>query len=201
LESENGKPLPEIMELKEPLNEMLITNLLGLANPTNGSRQRIDLPLASEILGPTKETSITLPHPAKGTLVLPKPLNARIIPQRIKGKKGEKEEALTGYMNALGISTTTVETSYDQVKYSLELPLLSAPLPEMDEKTYDTLKEKFPHQSDFLAPLLTFDAETEAFISSLNTLPPLEKIHRIEAYVRSHSFYDMHNSEVNGLKC
>ncbi|MDR3168593.1 MAG: hypothetical protein LBU27_02290 [Candidatus Peribacteria bacterium] len=141
-----------------------------------------------------------LPHPAKGTLVLPKPLNARIIPQRIKGKKGEKEEALTEYTNALGISTTTVETSYDQVKYSLELPLLSAPLPEIDGKTYDTLKGKFPHQSAFLAPLLAFDVETEMFITSLNALPPLEKIHRIEAYVRNHSFYDLHNGAVNELK-
>jgi hypothetical protein len=135
---------------------------------------------------------------------LPKPLTASLIPQRVKGIKAGKEENLEASTNALGISTALIETSYDQVKYSLQLPLLSAPIVEVNEQSYEHFKKQFvekeSQKEDFLKPLLSFDAETDFFLSELKGLPLTEKMEQIEQYVRAHAFYDMKNKEVNGLK-
>ncbi|MDR0607434.1 MAG: hypothetical protein LBG52_03610 [Candidatus Peribacteria bacterium] len=131
-------------------------------------------------------------------MLLPKPLNTTLIPQRIKGIKKGKEEHLEGYTNAQGSSTVGVHNDYDQVKYSLEMPLLAPKIANIDLTSYETFKLR--SDSKLLEPLLNFDQETDFFLASLKALPLKEQLTNIEQYVRKHAFYDRKNAEVNGIK-
>jgi hypothetical protein len=77
--------------------------------------------------------------------------------------------------------------------------MLPPTIEDFSASHYLTFKQHFS-QPDLLTPLLSFDQETDFFITSLAPLPPKDKLSNIEQYVRQHAFYDMKNGEVNGLK-
>ena len=125
-----------------------------------------------------------------------------LIPQRIKGEftGGKKqEEHVEGYTNALNLSRAHLEKQYDQLKYSIEMPLVSSSFQDVSADDYRFFAQKFPHQ-EMLAPLLNFDTETDFFLSSLKSLSLREQLVKIEQYVRERGFADMKNAEVTELK-
>jgi len=97
------------------------------------------------------------------------------------------------------MSTTHIKEEVNHLKYSIEIPLLPPPLLSISADEYKSFKDQFPHQQ-LSTPLLTFDRETDFFLTSLKTLPLDQQLTNIEQYVRQHAFYDMKNAEVNGLK-
>jgi hypothetical protein len=91
-----------------------------------------------------------------------------------------------------------LKKTYDQIKYSLKLPILPPQIADTSHQSYKFFKKEADQR--LLEPLLNFDTETDFFLSSLKSLPLKEQLMKIEQYVREHAFYDMKNKETKELK-
>ncbi|MFA6255823.1 MAG: hypothetical protein WC606_01445 [Candidatus Absconditabacterales bacterium] len=218
--------IPEkIMEIRGTINDMFASRILGSCDE-RGIREKVYFPIDMHISGPQTITTINIPHiKYNQRLILPKPINANVIPERVKGITADgKEIDLQVSTNALNESTVIVGSkNIKEIVYSIEQSILPPKIIDIQDKDYDIFKRKFISMygeieketktslivdsrigkkitTHLLTQVSQLDEEELLFLDSIKNDAPKQKLIKIEQYVRNHSFYDRNNKEVMNLK-
>jgi hypothetical protein len=97
-------------------------------------------------LSSKKKVTVMIPDPAKGEVVLPKPLSATIISERVKGIKNQQETELEVVHDVMGIARARVDENYDKLGYTIDSPIhVPLQLDGISQKAYHTFKAQFTH--------------------------------------------------------
>ncbi|MFH1839098.1 MAG: hypothetical protein ABH820_02290, partial [Patescibacteria group bacterium] len=196
----------EVMEFREPVNELVVTGMYGSYDAKAARWTKSYIPLRSKPLGPVFENTATIPNVRAGRdVMLPKPLDADLVLERVKGvTKANKEIPLKPETNSLGESMVRNLPKVEQILYTLKMGTGSEPMAKIDDQEYEKFKLGFTrsHGPDLTQKLANLPEEVDAFLTSkeFTKLSPAKKVMAIESYVRSLGFYDVNNQEVSGLK-
>jgi hypothetical protein len=193
----------EVMRFREPMHQLVVTGIFGRYQ--NGTWSRSSFPLRAKPLNPTHETTIILPNVKPGQdLALPKPLDAELIDERIRGIRGDTEQPLTADQNSLGEATIRQIPKVEQVAYSINVSDQSEPLKDISTKEYQSYHRSFTrlYGEDLQEKIANLPEEIDAFLTSDDfiKLEPKQKVIAIELFVRSIGYYDFDNDEVSQYK-
>lgn len=204
--SEDLKDMRPVLEAREAIDTLLVRGIYGRYDAGKRTWERAYFPVRRENRGPTRETTMTLLAVAgAGRVSLPLPLDARLIPERVKGLTSDgKEVPLKVAQDSLGHATVELPSNVGKVLYSIEQPLVPEPLHDPSEKEFEAYVRTFQreHGKDLNTQLarLPHDVEAEVKSPAFQALPPKQKLIRIETLVRNLSWYDTNNEEVSTLK-
>ncbi|MFH1668219.1 MAG: hypothetical protein ABH884_04345, partial [Candidatus Komeilibacteria bacterium] len=153
---------------------------------------------------PAKEITITLPEVSGLRQAnLPKPINSRIIKERIKGiDSGGQEIGLESSANSLGEVVVEVPKNIKKIVYSLEYNQAPKIMRQLTEHEYRNYHRQFKSEfgDEMNQEMCHLPEEIEVFINSIAELEPKEKVKAIESFVREYSYYDFDNKDVMPLK-
>lgn len=208
-----GDPLEipkEILKIRGKINDILACSLYGACDE-NGVWKQVYFPIDINISGQGKITTISIPHIKQNTsIVLAKPINANILPERVKWiSKSGKEINLETTTNALNESIVIVDDkNIKEIVYSIEQSTLPQKIQNISNTEYDQFKKQFvrmygdeeKRETPLLKPIAQLDEEELMFLDSIKNETPKQKLIKIEQYVRQHSFYDRNNKEVEEYK-
>ncbi|MCR4280324.1 MAG: transglutaminase domain-containing protein [Candidatus Komeilibacteria bacterium] len=193
-------PDVEVMRFREPIGDLIVTGIYGClsGNSWDASYQ---FPISPSPVEKSKDITITLPH-VNRQVKLPKPLDANIISERVKGIKGGKEIPLPVDISALGEGLVSDTKSAQEVVFSLETDEVPRMMLDVSAEQYGKFRQGFvrAHQDEMLKPLVELPEDIDLFLQEIKAKPPKEQVELIEQYVRSISFYDNNNGEVIPLK-
>ncbi|MFH1839114.1 MAG: hypothetical protein ABH820_02375, partial [Patescibacteria group bacterium] len=195
-----------VMEFRKDVNELVVTGMYGSYDAKAARWTKSYIPLRSKPLGPVFENTATISNVRAGSdVMLPKPLDADLVPERVKGvTKANKEIQLKPETNSLGESMVRKVPKVEQILYTLKMGAGSEPMAKIDDQEYEKFKLGFTrsHGPDLTQKLANLPEEVDAFLTSkeFTKLSPAKKVMAIESYVRSLGFYDVNNQEVSGLK-
>jgi hypothetical protein len=109
-------------------------------------RKKVYFPIDVHISGPQKTTTINIPKIKYNTsIILAKPIDANIIPERVKGiTEDGKEIDIPVSTNALNESTVIIESrNIKEIVYSIEQSILPPKIADISTKDYDIFKKRF----------------------------------------------------------
>lgn len=197
---EMGKSPEKIFSLKEKVDGIMVSNIFGKYE--NGKWQKIDFKIGSELNLPTKEVTTTL-HNVGNTLnmTLPKTIDARIIPERVKGIKADGREInLDIQVNGLQEAVCTSREDVSEIVYSFKVSEAYEPLKNVSSSEYERFVSKLDFGRELTSNICDLPEDLQFLINSLKDSSPKEKIIAIETYVRENSHYDDNNKETLDLK-
>lgn len=196
----------EIMELREPIDELIATSIYGRYNASSKQWEKFDFPIDSEISEPIGETTFTLPSVGKlAEVSLPKPIEAKVIAERVKGfDAGGKEYDLKIQVNQLGETKVVKKPkTVEKIVYSIQLPQISEPLADLSARDYLKYKKQFElkNGAELSGEIAGMPEDLELeLIDVTKDKSPKEQVVAIEQLVRRLGYYDRDNQEVNRLK-
>ena len=196
-----------VMEFREPMRDLVVTGLYGSYDSASNRWSKTYVPLRPMPLDPVRETTVTIPKVTSGRdISLPKPLDASLVAERVRGlKRGGKEEVeLKPETNSLGESLVRNLPKVDSVAYTLTVGVAAEPMAQIDAEDYRTFAAGIAkaHGTELTKKLANLPEEADAYLASpeFTRLSPKDKVMAIEKYVRSLGYYDVNNQEVSGLK-
>ncbi len=203
---ENMADNREVMETREALNRIIVINIFGRYNSHSKCWETNDFPLDAPVAEPATETTAVLPS-VRGLseVSLPKPLEARIIPERVKGfdTKGQEYD-LKIKINNLGLAKVIEKPkAVEKIVYSFSVAMAPTPMTELSQKEYNSYKKKFEAVAgkEMTASLASLPEDLELeLLAVIKDKNPKEQIMAIERLVRDLCYYDRHNQEVSSLK-
>ncbi|MFH1667626.1 MAG: hypothetical protein ABH884_01210, partial [Candidatus Komeilibacteria bacterium] len=194
----------EIMQLRDNIGELIVTGLYGKYNKDNNSWEKSFFAHQPTIMEPAKETTITLPEVSGLRQAnLPKPINSRIIKERIKGIDNSGQEiVLESNTNSLGEVVAEIPKNIKKIVYSLEYNQAPKIMRQLTEHEYRNYHRQFKSEfgDEMNQEMCHLPEEIEVFINSIAELEPKEKVKAIESFVREYSYYDFDNKDVIPLK-
>jgi len=198
--TERGKKPVEVFKLRENISAMFANNIFGQYR--DGKWSKIEFNVGKEVNTPFKEITNTLLNVGNSfNISLPKPLEARIIPERVKGIRADGTEInLNIQVNALQEVTCTSSEAVKEIVYSFKMSEAFKPLENISEKNYEKFLDSVEEKESLVEGISDLNEELEIFIYSIKDKSPKEKLIAIENYVRNNSYYDDKNSEVREMK-
>jgi len=203
---EGGDPMqksPEAIKMREFSDKFIATDTFGKYNSATKKWEKVYFSIPQDVGEPAVTRTFTLSHPPKGRAGLPKPLGAKIIPERAFAvdKNGNRIQ-LTIEENSLGEATTNLPPNTESVLYSflesqVELPLKGVTHGDLERNYRKLSADTRKFLTEKLGPL---PAECKLFISSIKDKPPKEKLVLIERFVKQISYYDFDNREMQETK-
>ena len=196
----------EVMTLREPGDSFLVTGAYTSFDSETKEWRKCTLPMAPYLQEPCAVQTIVLHNvPQESTQVLPTPMNAEILPDRIKGLTSDDQEIrLTGKQTPVGETTITLppEQNTKEVIYSLRQSLLPDTLEPITHQEYENFKRKFSNQErgELTAPLFRLPPECKAFLAAIADHGSRQKVMDIETFVRQIAYYDFDNKEISKAK-
>jgi len=196
----------EVVRLRESTSEMLSTGLYGEYSEENGTWKKVYFPVNAEVGEYSEEKTATLPN-VKGLaeVILPKPVNAKIIIERVKGvgRNGEEINLEVG-INSLNEAVAVVPPNKKtkEVIYSFKQNLAPEKIPEIGRDEYKKFRESFSGKfgKGMEVRLTVLPDDIKVFIEQIWDKPPKEQLILTERFVRDLSYYDFDNAEVIKLK-
>ena len=199
----------ELLHLREPMNEMLSTGIYGRYDSKRNLWEQAPFPLATNHIGSTREVTAEIQKTkGKKSVILPKGINASIIPERVIGiKAGGIEVALTPEFNTMGEARVKLKEDEDgedieRVIYSQtiqDLPLVPETIGADEYQKFKMRCEK-NFGLEVSQPIAKLPTELKVFVKSIVGLSPVEKLEAIESFVRSIAHYDFDNRTVQAEK-
>ena len=191
----------EVMKFREPINELVVTGVLGKCNGANWDKL-YEFSIDKTELDDAKEITITLPKVGR-KIKLPKPISSEIILERVKGVKKEEEEIhLIPDISPMreGIIADTNEAS--EIIYSVQRSEIPREINNITDGEYQKFKEKFIKEngSIMIEPITGLSDDIKLFLESIKNQTPKEQVIDIEKFIRTISYYDMKNGEVMPIK-
>ena len=194
----------ELLKLREPISEFLSTGIYGKYNKSRRSWEQIGFPISQKHFGGTREVTAELPVTKKmKKIILPKCLNATILPERVKGVKPDGEEvSLTVVLNNLGEARVDIPEGMEKIVYSQTVQDLPGVPADVSMSEYDNFKRSYEKRFglEISEKIAILPEELKIFIESIKDKTPIEKIESIEEFVREVGFYDFDNAEAQDLK-
>ncbi|MFP4514997.1 MAG: transglutaminase-like domain-containing protein, partial [Parcubacteria group bacterium] len=197
---EKKKKEQEVFELRESILAMMANNIFTKYSDSGWSKQEIKL--SKEIDLPFKEITNTLKNVGNSlNISLPKPVEARIILERVKGIKEDGTEInLEVQTNAMQEVVCVNSENVKEIIYSFKMSEAFEPLKDQDQRQYSDFVKKLDHSSSLTESIADLPEELTIFINSLKNKKPKEKIIAIENFVKENSYYDFSNQETIDLK-
>jgi len=198
--SENGKAPEKVLSSKENIEGILATNIFGKYE--NNKWQKIEFKIDNEANLPQKEITVTLHNIGNSlNMSLPKPLEGRIISERVKGIKADGSEInLDVQINALQEATCISSENVKEIVYSFKVSEVFEPLVDISNLEYDNYVSKLEYKKELTNNIAELPEDLQFLINSLKNKSPKEKIITIENYVKENSYYDFNNKETINLK-
>ncbi len=197
--SEKGRIPEKILSSREKIEYMMVNNIFG---KYDNNWKKIDFRLSNEISLPSKEISVTL-HSVGNTanISLPKPLESRIIPERVKGIKESGEEiSLNVSVNSLGEAVVIDSYNVKEIVYSFKISEFFEPLEDLKKESYNKFISSLEYKEDLTEDISDLSEYLNIFIKSIENKSPKEKVLAIENYVKNNGYYDKDNQEISDLK-
>lgn len=205
---EGGDPLEEenkeLFRLRKPISEMLVSDIYNSYNEISKKWEKLEIPLHSDLGIEAEEMTIEIPDiSGLSTIRLPKTLDSEILKERIKGiDKTGKEVSLVTSTNSLGEIDISIPKGITSILYSIEkntLPSIPRDI-SMDEYVRFADKAALQYGGKINESLAQLPVELEAFLLSIDSLPPKKQVMAIESFVRDISYYDFNNKETQDKK-
>ncbi|MFA6594031.1 MAG: transglutaminase-like domain-containing protein [Candidatus Buchananbacteria bacterium] len=196
----------EVMEFREALGSIIATNIYGRYNPSSKRWETVDFSVSAPLIEPAIETTATLPNVKNLSAVsLPKTLEARIIPERVKGFDAQgREHDLEIEVNNLGEAKVVNKPSgVEKIVYSIAVAQAPEPLRDLNQREYKLFKKQLETTGgqDLTKILANIPEDLELeLLSVIEGKNPKEQVMAIERLVRDLGYYDQNNQEVNELK-
>jgi len=193
-------PSQELLRLREPLNGLLMTRLLGkyeheaeLWHPSPLSMHKIESEASHQVTA-----SINLPT-AMHAVSLPCIWNGEILKERVVGVTEEGVEHNLELVQEEG-GGYSVKPRSDSVRifYTQAAPVKALDPSAVDERGYGTFLSQLPKEtrSDHCERFGILPPDLKEFAKSIGELPPLERILRVLGKIKEIGFYDMRHGEV-----
>ena len=201
---ETMKDNREILELRDPTRELVVSNILGKCESENGLWKKSYFTFNPEISDPVKETTLTIPDVSgMKNVKLPLPLGSKIITERVKGidKKG-RETGLEVFTNSLGEVVVKNLKNIEKIIYSVQYSEQPRVMPDITEKEQQHFKKHFEKDNgqDLSQEIAQLPEEVRLFLETIKTKSPKERVIAIEQFVRQISYYDYDNQQVSQMK-
>ena len=195
-----------VLEARDEIHDLLVTGAYGSYDKKTRQWEKVYFPVSRTVHEPTRETTLTIQDVAgTGRAVLPKPLTANLIVERVKGitAKG-KEVPLVPVVNSLGEASVEIPKNIQKLGYSIEVPLAPPPMADVDQRGFEQFAKSFTKQygkgmTERLGQLphdVAAELRSRAFIA----LSPKAKVQRIEEMCRELGYYDTKNEEMSADK-
>jgi hypothetical protein len=196
----------EIMEFRDPPNGIVVTGIYGDYNANSKNWNKIEFPLDAPITELVKEITATIPNVKNlNQVILPKPLEAKIIPERVKGfDAGGNEFDLQVEINKLGeVTVINKPKQVEKIAYSISVSTLPPPLEDLSQKDYNLYRQhlEVSNGRELTNSISTLPEDLELQLAeAIKDKSPKEQVIAIERLVRDLGYYDVNNQEVNQLK-
>ncbi len=196
----------EIMEFRDPIEGIVVSNILGQYRSENKYWGQIGFNVDTRLSEPVRETTATIPNVKKINQVsLPKPLEAKIINERVKGFDATgKEYDLEVVTNVLGESAVVNKPkAVEKIVYSLAVSEAPEPMRNLSGAEYlYYLKQLQGIGMRFMSTELAGlpDDLDHELLAAIAGKSPKEQVMSIERLVRDLGYYDNNNQEVSPLK-
>ena len=196
----------EIMEFRHPLNGIVVTGIYGDYNANSKNWSKIEFPLDALITEPVKEVTATIPNVKNlKQVILPKPLDAKIVPERVKGFDASGNEFdLQVEINKLGeVMVINKPKQVEKIAYSISVSTLPQPLEDLSQKDYNLYRQhlEVSNGRELTNGISTLPEDLELQLAeAIKNKTPKEQVIAIERLVRDLGYYDVNNQEVNQLK-
>jgi hypothetical protein len=196
----------EIMEFREAMNGIVVTGIFGQYSASEKKWKKADFAVDAPITEPALETTATIPN-IKGLteVTLPKPLEARIIPERVKGFDAAGREYDLEIKTEITGETRVIKKpkAVEKIVYSLSVSQAPAPLEDLSAKDYGRYRQQLEAVSGRKLTeelgMLPEDLELQ-LLEAIKGKTPKQQVAAIERLVRDLGYYDTNNQEVNQLK-
>ncbi|MBU0647997.1 transglutaminase-like domain-containing protein [Patescibacteria group bacterium] len=201
---EGGKGL-ELMRWDKHYQGFLCNSLLGKCDDGK-NWEYIDFPVEIKLQEPVREITTTMSVVKTWNQVdLPKPINAEIIPTRIKGITMNNQEInLASHINQTGQVTAIMDPNkpIKKITYSWQ-ESKEEEIADIKQSDYDTFRNNWSreHAKDLLVNISpNLDERYEQFLALINNLSPKQKVISIEEFIKKIGYYDMDNVETLAQK-
>lgn len=196
----------EIMEFRDTVEGLVATDIYGHYNPNSKRWEKSKISIDAPLTEPIIETTATIPNIKNLNQVsLPKPLEAMIIPERVKGfdVNGQEYDLKIEVSSSGESKVVDKPKEVEKIVYSLSISSVPAPMEDLSVRDYQSYKKQLEVVSgrDLTTEIsgLPEDLELE-LIDIIKGKNPKEQVETIERFVRNLGYYDQHNEEVNRLK-
>jgi len=200
----------EMIQLREPVHGFLATNVYS-EYQTDSKTWRVphqEFRVTPQVGEPAHETTATIKVHGAHLYVLPLQPGAELIEQRVKSfDRAGKELGALVVKYVAGLPQVTPPAGAEKIVYSFRYSVVPPVPAEASSVEYEQLARQW-HRAriDASKKLLPEDKiaelppECRMFVHGIATLPPRERLQRIENFVREHSYYDFDNGSVMHLK-
>lgn len=197
--SENGQEAQEVFQLRESIEAMMVSNAFAKYDK---SWTKLEFPLSKDVDTPFREITNTLLNVGNAFNVsLPKPVEARIIPERVKGIKEDGSEVkLELQINSLQEVVCVSHEKVKEIVYSFKMAEAVPPLMAINDEASHSFINNITHHESLTENIADLPEDLGLFVNSLNSLSPKERVIEIENFVRTNSYYDFKNGETTALK-
>jgi len=200
----NAQAQLEILTLRQPVREFISSGIYGSLRKGSSSWQKVPFQISESHVGPTREVTAEI-KVEKGMkkIMLPKCLNAYIIPERVKGvQEDDTEITLDIFKNSLGEVSLEIPDGIVTILYSQSIQELPVVPPKIDTKQYENFRKDIEKRfgNETVDSITRLPDELKIFIESIEDLEPIEKVEAVESFVKSISYYDFDNADMQSLK-
>lgn len=179
----------EVFRTNQRIEGPIITKIFGSYDDERRRWGKSYFEVNQEWDGGNEEIEFTISETPVGTPIkIPKPL-----PGQIK----QIDQVANAVQNELG-EVTGIPQNDKGVSYTVITPEESPIMKDISAQEYSEFRQNFidSYGDDLARNLAPMNEEVELFLQSIESLPPLEKVMRIEEYVRAVGYYDVKNDQV-----
>jgi hypothetical protein len=194
------------VEFRNQVPGLLAQNVYGSYDKQSGTWHAAEFPLADTLGEPTRQTTGTITG-VKNVLYarLPKPLSAKVLPERVKGVMTNGTEVpLEVRTDHLGLAMVVNDKGADKILYSIEYETAPLPMRDLSAKEYSGFAKRFEssHGKIMREALPDLPEEIIGHIQTteFKSLTPKEQVEDIENFVREVGYYDTNNQETLAAK-
>ncbi|MEN9558687.1 MAG: hypothetical protein RL141_1056 [Candidatus Parcubacteria bacterium] len=193
----------EILKLRQPISEMLVTGVHAAYNKHTGAWERNVFPIAppeGRVKEVTAEISVTS---GQERIVLPLAAGAIVLKERVKGVTEAGEEVIVEMrVDAGGGAIVEIPKGVVRILYSQSIPEALIAPHALSIKAYDAFRHDMVRRFGDAASerLPGLPEEEKLFLRSIQKHPPLERAIAIQRRVLECGHYDFANKEVQAQK-
>lgn len=204
------KSQQEVVTFRDHVHGFLATRIFSefdaAQNVWRVPRQPFEI--APQLDEPVMETSGTITVSRSGVHVLPIPVGAEIIPGRVKAfDTTGRELATLQPQEKGGVVCIDAPRGAHTIVFSIRYSTASFVPHDVSQQEYEALHRTWTrtraaameHQAP--EPIIAqLPPECKYFVNQIQDVPPVERLKKIEAFVREHGYYDFDNGSVQEVK-
>ncbi len=195
----------KVVEFRDTVPGLLVTGLYGDCDASTGTWKTAEFPLSAALGEPVRETTAVLEARTSQTrVILPRPLDANVLADRVKGVSGKEEMPLETTIDHLGNAVAHLPPGVKQVLYSIEYSRAPSPMLDLSEQELQRFISQFEraYGKGMRAKLADLPEDVAMHVRSpeFRRLAPKERVIEIERMVRLLGYYDKDNEQTVGDK-